>query len=165
MVRREVFSTPILSHTRCASSRLWVFRKIVLRGGGFDPSARAFNSGNDLLPYVRKTQGAIGIIGLNQLGANTESLTVIDLATPAMRPDSTFAPREYYSPHPAYVYQGYYPVVAPVYVYTRNIEQDVSMGFIAFLTSVAGQRVFQNDGLVPATMPVRLVHLTSQQVN
>jgi phosphate transport system substrate-binding protein len=82
-----------------------------------------------------------------------------------MRPDSTFAPGEYYSPHPAYVYQGYYPVIAPVYVYTRNIEQDVSMGFIAFLTSAAGQKVFQKDGLVPATMPVRLVHLTSQQVN
>jgi phosphate transport system substrate-binding protein len=142
-----------------------VFRKIVLRGGGFDPAARTFNSGSDLLAYCRKTQGAVGIIGLNQLGANTEGVSVIDVATSAMRPDSTFAPGEYYSPHPAYVYQGYYPVVAPVYVYTRNIEQDVSMGFIAFLTSVAGQRVFQNDGLVPATMPVRLVHLTSQQVN
>ena len=142
-----------------------VFRRSVLRGGGFDRAARSFASSRELLSYVSGTPGAVGILGLNWLGGNEAGVVTIGLASSAMRPDSTYAPGEYYSPHPAYVYQGYYPIVAPVYVYTRNIEQDVSMGFIAFLTSVAGQRVFQNDGLVPATMPVRLVHLTSQQVN
>ncbi len=142
-----------------------VFRRSVLHGGGFDPAARSFSSVKDLYAYVTGTPGAIGIVSLNRLGNNDADVTVLSVATSAMRADSSFAPREYYSPHPAYIYQGYYPVTAPVYVYTRNIEQDVSMGFIAFLTSVAGQKVFQNDGLVPATMPVRLVHLTSQQVN
>ena len=142
-----------------------VFRKSVLRGGGFDPAARAFSAETDLVKYVRTTPGAVGILGLNHLGGNDADVNVIGLASSAMRPDSTYAPGEYYAPHPAYVYLGYYPVVAPVYIYTRNIEQDLSMGFIAFLTSSAGQTVFQKDGLVPATMPVRLVHLTSQQVN
>jgi phosphate transport system substrate-binding protein len=142
-----------------------VFRKSILGGGGFDPAARSFSTGKELLSYVGGTPGALGILGLNSLTGNDGGVHVIAVATFAMRPDSTYAPQEYYSPHPAYIYQGYYPVIAPVYVYTRNIEQDVSMGFIAFLTSAAGQKVFQNDGLVPATMPVRLVHLTSQQVN
>jgi phosphate transport system substrate-binding protein len=142
-----------------------VFRKSILKTGGFDPAARSFASEKELISYVSRTPGAIGILGLNWLGGNDADVTVISVATSAMRPDSTYAPGEYYSPHPAYVYLGYYPVIAPVYVYTRNIEQDVSMGFIAFLTSGAGQKVIQNDGLVPATMPVRLVHLTSQQVN
>ena len=142
-----------------------VFRKSVLGGGGFDPAARAFASATDLVHYVRTTPGAVGILGLNLLGGNTDDVNVIELASSAMRPDSTFAPGEYYSPHPAYIYKGYYPVTAPIYLYTRNIEQDVSMGFTAFLTSGAGQTIFQKDGLVPATMPVRLVHLTSQQVN
>jgi phosphate transport system substrate-binding protein len=142
-----------------------VFRKSILGGGGFDPAARAFPASKELLSYVSATPGALGILGLNWLTGNEAGVNVIDLASRAMRPDSTYAPGAYYSPHPAYVYQGYYPVIAPVYVYTRNIEQDVSMGFIAYLTSAAGQKVFQNDGLVPATMPVRLVHLTSQQVN
>ena len=142
-----------------------VFRKSVLRGGGFDPAARSFSTETDLVKYVRTTPGAVGILGLNQLAGNDADVTVIPLATSAMRPDSTYAPGEYYSPHPAYIYLGYYPVIAPVYIYTRNIEQDLSMGFIAFLTSGTGQGIFQKDGLVPATMPVRLVHLTSQQVN
>jgi phosphate transport system substrate-binding protein len=139
-----------------------VFRTSVLRGGGFDRAARSFDVPADLVKYVRTTPGAIGILGLNWLEGNDEGVNVITIATSAMRPDSTYAPGEYYSPHPAYIYQGYYPLVAPVYLYTRSIEQDVSMGFTAFLTSAAGQKVFQSDGLVPATMPVRLVHLTSQ---
>ena len=142
-----------------------VFRRSILKGGGFDPAARSFSASKGLLSYVSGTPGAIGILGLNWLTGNEADVNVIDLASSSMRPDSTYAPEVYYSPHPAYVYQGYYPVIAPVYVYTRNIEQDVSMGFIAYLTSAAGQKVFQKDGLVPATMPVRLVHLTSQQVN
>ena len=142
-----------------------VFRNAVMGGGGFDPSAKPFSSSAELLDYVKRTRGAVGIVGMNYVAAGGEEFNVIALSSPAMRPDSTFAPNEYYSPHPAYVYQGYYPVIAPVYVYTRNIEQDVSMGFTAFLTSVAGQKIFQSDGLVPATMPVRLVHLTSTQVN
>jgi len=142
-----------------------VFRRAVMGSGGFDPGAKPFSSSTELLDYVKRTHGAVGIVGMNYIAAGADDLTVIALASPAMRPDSTFAPGEYYSPHPAYVYQGYYPVIAPVYVYTRDIEQDVSMGFTAFLTSVAGQKIFQSDGLVPATMPVRLVHLTSTQVN
>ena len=142
-----------------------VFRKSILGGGGFDPAARSFPASKDLIAYVHGTPGAVGILGLNWLTGNEADLNVIELATSAIRPDSTVAPGAYYSPHPAYVYQGYYPVIAPVYVYTRNIEQDLSMGFIAYLTSAAGQKVIQKDGLVPATMPVRLVHLTSQQVN
>ena len=142
-----------------------VFRRSVLQGGGFDPAAKAFPSVKDLYAYVTRTRGAVGIVSLNLMGGQEEDVTVLSVATSAMRPDSSFAPGDYFSPHPAYIYQGYYPLTAPVYVYTRNIEQDVSMGFIAFLTSVAGQKVFQNDGLVPATMPVRLVHLSSQQVN
>jgi len=147
------------------SSTNEVFRRSVMGGGGFDRSAKPFSSSTELLDYVRRTRGAIGIVGMNYIAAGADDLTVLSLASPAMRPDSTFAPQEYYSPHPAYVYQGYYPVIAPIYVYTRDIEQDVSMGFTAFLTSVAGQKIFQSDGLVPATMPVRLVHLTSTQVN
>jgi phosphate transport system substrate-binding protein len=142
-----------------------VFRQSILKGGGFDPASKSFSGSRELRSYVSGTPGAVGILGLNWLTGNEAGVKVVELATSAIRPDSTYAPGAYYSPHPAYIYQGYYPVIAPVYVYTRNIEQDVSMGFIAYLTSAAGQKVFQNDGLVPATMPVRLVHLTSQQVN
>ena len=139
-----------------------VFRKAILGNGGYDRAARTFASSPELLEYVGRTPGAIGIVGLDWMKGHEESVTVAALASAAMRPDSTVAPQEYYSPAPAYVYLGYYPLYAPVYIYTREIERDLADGFIAFLTSVAGQKVVQNNGLVPVTMPVRLVHLTSE---
>ncbi|HUI10053.1 MAG TPA: substrate-binding domain-containing protein [Bacteroidota bacterium] len=142
-----------------------VFRKTVLGNGGFDPSAKPFSSGAQLLDFVKRTHGAVGIIGLNELGASYDGLSVLAISSPAMRPDSTYAPDEYYAPIQGYVYTGYYPVLASVYVYTRDIEQDVSMGFIAFMTSFAGQKIIQTDGLAPETMPVRVVHLKPQQTD
>jgi len=141
-----------------------IFRTIVLKSGGYDRSAKVFSSSSELIDYVSKKPGALGIVALNWLKGHEEGVHVLALSSPAMRPDSTYAPGEFYSPAQAYIYLGYYPLTAPVTVCTREIERNVSVGFISFVTSLAGQKVVQNGGLVPVTMPVRLVHLTSQQV-
>jgi hypothetical protein len=52
-----------------------------------------------------------------------------------------------------------------VYIFSREIERDVSLGFISFVCSAPGQKIIQEGGLVPAKMPVRIVQLTSNQVN
>jgi len=148
------------------SSVTEVFRKAVLvTGGGYDPTAKPFASGVGVIDYVSRTPGAIGIVGVNWLKGNESRIKIISVASAAMRPDSTFAPHEYYSPAQAYVFLGYYPLTSPVYMYTREVSRDVGLGFISFVSSAAGQKVFQNNGLVPVTMPVRLVQLTSQQVH
>jgi phosphate transport system substrate-binding protein len=147
------------------SSVTETFRTSVLTtGGGYDRSARPFASGQELIDYVSTTPGAIGIVGVNWLKGNEERIVIISVASAAMRPDSTSAPQEYYSPAQAYVFLGYYPITCPVFIYSREVNRDISVGFISFVSSAAGQKVFQNNGLVPVTMPVRLVHLTSQQV-
>jgi phosphate transport system substrate-binding protein len=148
------------------SSVTEVFRSAALKtGGGYDPSARVFPGGKELIDYVAATPGAIGIVGVNWLAGNNDRIAVVSVASAAMRPDSTYAPGEYYSPAQAYVFLGYYAIGAPVYMYSREVNRDLGLGFIAFVSSAAGQKVIQNSGLVPVTMPVRLVQLTSQQVH
>lgn len=148
------------------SSVTEVFRSTVLKtGGGYDPSARVFASAREVIGYVSATPGAVGIVGVNWLKGNEDRVAVVSISSPAMRPDSTFAPDEYYSPAQAYVFLGYYPIDAPVYMYSREVNRDLGLGFIAYVSSAAGQKIFQNSGLVPVTMPVRLVQLTSQQVH
>ena len=142
-----------------------VFRTSVVKSGGYDPGARAFDNEQDVIEYVSKTPGGIGIVGLNRLRGFEDRVTLVSVASAAMRPDSTFAPREYYAPAQAYVYLGYYPITAPVYLYSREVNRDISLGLVSFVASAAGQKVFQNSGLVPMTMPVRLVQLSSQQVH
>ena len=145
------------------SSSNEVFRKLIMKGTPFALSATPFTSSGDLVEYVRKTPGAVGIVNLDWLKGVTDEVAVIAMGTPGVSPDSTEPPGKYYSPAQAYVYQGYYPATAPVYIYSRDFVSDLATGFISFVTSPAGQRIFVNAGLVPQTQPVRLVQLTTSR--
>ena len=92
------------------------------------------------------------------------TVTVLAVGGPDFRPDTLSAPGQYYQPYQAHVFRGWYPLSTPIYVYSRVVEQDVSLGYIAFVTSTPGQKVIQNNGLVPVTVPVRLVNITHDQV-
>lgn len=142
-----------------------IFRKEVLHtGGGYDPTAKAFATDEQVLAYVSKTPGALGIVTVDALQANALPVTVVSVSSPAMRPDSTYAPDTPYSPAPGFVFLGYYPISAPVYMYSREVDRNLALGFISFVCSAEGQKVIQRNGLVPVTMPVRLVQTTSQPV-
>ena len=141
-----------------------VVRNTVMGGKDFTMAATPIDSSLVRIEYVKTHRGAIGLVGVNWLRGMDQDLTIMALGTPGVRPDSTEPPGQYYSPAQAYVYKGYYPITTPVYVYSREIDRNIALGFISFVTSGPGQKVFLNNGLVPVTMPVRLVQLTSQQV-
>lgn len=141
-----------------------VVRGVVMQGKDFSMAATPIDSSLARIEYVRSHRGAIGLVGTNWLRGMDKGLTIMALGTPGVRPDSTEPPGQYYSPAQAYVYKGWYPITTPVYIYSREVDRNVALGFISFVTSGPGQKVFLNNGLVPATMPVRLVNLTSQQV-
>jgi len=134
-----------------------MFSSRVLHGGGFSRGATIAGSSPEMLAAVAKDPSAIGIVGLNWLREAGPNVRAVDLLDPAA-PD-TLGAGKYWSPHQAYVYKHYYPLVRKVYIYMTPDSYGVSSGFTSFITSAAGQKVVQNQGLVPATMPVRLVEL------
>jgi phosphate transport system substrate-binding protein len=146
------------------SSTNEVFRNTILGGKPFALSATPTSASGELVNYVTKTKNAIGIVGISWLKGGINDLSVVAVANPFERPDTTQPPGHYYSPAQANIYRKYYPLSRDVYMYTREWKRDVGYGFIAYVSSVAGQKIFLNNGLVPATMPVRLVELTSYQV-
>jgi phosphate transport system substrate-binding protein len=147
------------------SSTTEIFRNVVITtGGGYDPTAKPFATDEEVLRYVEQTPGAIGIVTVDALGVAGGRYRVVSVSSPAMRPDSTFAPTTAYSPAAAYIFLGYYPITTPVYMYSREVDRNLALGFISYVSSAEGQKVFQRNGLVPMTMPVRLVHTTSQPV-
>ncbi len=141
-----------------------VVRDSVMHGRVFTMAATPIDSSPARIAYVRTHRGAIGLVGVSWLKGEDSDFTIMSLGTPGMRPDSTEPPGQYYSPAQAFVYKGYYPIKTSVHIYSRMIDRNVALGFISFVTSGPGQRVFLNNGLVPVTMPVRLVQLTSEQV-
>lgn len=146
------------------SSTNEVFRRTILSGKAFALSATPMSASSDVVEYVRKTRRALGLVNVGWLKGVEEEVSILGLSRPGVAADSTQPAGRAYTPAQAYVFKGYYPVSSPVYIYTREIERDVSLGFIAFATSALGQQVFVNNGLVPVTMPVRLIQLTSEQV-
>ena len=147
------------------SSTNEAFRNAVMGGRRFTLTATPMRATPDVITYVRDTRNAFGIVGMAWLRGFHDRLNIVELGGPGWRPDTTRPAGQYYAPAQAYVFQGYYPVTTPVWIYTREASRDLGLGFISFATSASGQKVVTKEGLVPVTMPVRLVQLTSEQVN
>lgn len=146
------------------SSTNLIFRTLALKGKPLSVTATPFPSSEKLLEYVQNNSNAIGIVGLSWLRGKEADVQVLALGGPGWRPDTTESFGRYYPPVQAHIHRKFYPINTPVYIYRREVLPDVGYGFISYATSGAGQKLFLNNGLVPVTMPVRLVTLTSKGV-
>ncbi len=130
----------------------------------FSPAARYFASSGEVIDFVKSNEGALGIVGLSWLQGTEGIVAPLRLGDPENPPDSTQPPGKFYSPAQANVYRNYYPLSTKSYMYDRELLRTVGLGLISFINGVDGQKIVQKNGLVPATMPVRLVETTSTQV-
>jgi len=71
--------------------------------------------------------------------------------------------REYYKPYQAYIAQKFYPLWREVYIISKEAYTGLGTGLTAFIASERGQRIVLKFGLVPATMPIRLVELIENE--
>ncbi len=127
------------------------------------PAAVA-KSSQEMIDYVIGHPNALGFVGTNWLNENKDKVTALELADPNA-PDSLGTKGKYFGPHQAYIYQRYYPLTREIYIYSRADNYSVGGGFLAFIASAPGQKIILNSGLVPATMPVRLVELTNRNLS
>lgn len=71
-------------------------------------------------------------------------------------------PENSFRPYQAYIATGSYPLSRPVYILLNDPRGALPSGFTAFLTGARGQRIILKSGLVPATEPVRIVHVNDK---
>jgi len=77
-------------------------------------------------------------------------------------PDSSEGTGSYYKPYQAYIATHYYPLWRTVYIISREARTGLGTGFASFVAGEKGQKIILRSGLVPASMPVRLVELKNQ---
>jgi phosphate transport system substrate-binding protein len=70
---------------------------------------------------------------------------------------------EAYQPYQAYVAQNLYPLIREVVIVSREARTGLGSGFFTYVANDKGQRVVLKAGLVPATMPVRIVEINYGQ--
>jgi phosphate transport system substrate-binding protein len=78
--------------------------------------------------------------------------------------DTATGRKAVYGPRQDYVYHGRYPLHYTVTL-IQNLEgSPLATGFISFISSTPGQKIFANWGLVPKKIPIRFVQLTQDDI-
>ena len=131
------------------------------RSEDFVPSVIAANQA-EVVKYVATHAQALGIASLaafkeDTLKSLTEETDGMVRPLAFVMPDSSGAPARQ-KLHQGNVYLKKYPLHYPLYVYF-NRKSLLAAGFCSFIASSPGQKIILNSGLVPATMPIRLVQL------
>lgn len=124
----------------------------------------ALNNNAEVIDYVSRNTDALGIISVNWISDKDDSLSmsfvkkinVLAISQPFIN-DGT-----YYRPYQGSIYDRSYPFVREVYLISRETFAGLGSGFIQWATAEQGQRIVLKSGLVPATMPIRLVQIKSE---
>ncbi|MEJ8758570.1 substrate-binding domain-containing protein [Pontibacter sp. H259] len=121
----------------------------------------ATESHKALVDYVEKNENALGVIGVNWISDFDDSVAVgFQKRIKVVGISSNPVPRtteSYQQPYQAYIAQGSYPLRRYVYIISTEGRSGLGTGFVAFVAGDKGQRIILKSGLVPATMPVRVV--------
>ena len=166
-------SKPILVLDKPTSSNvLTLERKLGMDFTQLDKSRIVFTGGDrETINYVNQHPECIGFIGVNwisDLEDPTQTSFKSGVHVAHLMPDSLEkilqknplgANEEFYQPLQAYLAQGFYPITREMYVASREARSGLGTGFTAWLTSDKGQRIVLKAGLLPATMPIRVVKI------
>lgn len=133
----------------------------VLRGAALGKQCFATSSNQEVIDYVQEHPHAIGVIGVSWISDGDDPATQLSLAKVkvmevAAKDDAVF-PDEYYKPYQAYIAQQTYPLIREVFMINREGRAGLGTGFVSFVAGDKGQRIIRLIGLLPATMPVRLI--------
>ncbi len=118
-------------------------------------------SSSDVISFVHSHPNAIGFVGISWLNQQPDDVRALAIGDPAFKSDSTSNVLEYFAPYQAHIYRNFYPLSRAIYVYVHNAGKGVALGFTSFAAGNQGQKIIVKNGLVPATLPVRLVQLNN----
>lgn len=123
----------------------------------------ATNSNAEVADYVSRNKNALGVISVNWISDRDDPMTdqflskikVVELSPP----DTSQFAGAYYKPYQAYIALKQYPLTRDVYMISREGRNGLGTGFASFVAGDQGQRIIRLMGMLPATMPVRLIQV------
>ncbi len=121
----------------------------------------AVKSNAEVIDYVSKNKGAIGLVSVNWIGdsddpACREFKNKIKVGAVSHK---YLNPGTYSMPDQGSIYDKSYPFTRTINLVSRESFGGLASGFTTFCAGEQGQRIVLKSGLVPATMPIRLVQI------
>lgn len=152
----------IFDHSKSGNVRY--FKEKFDIAGNLPDNFYAVNSNEEVIDYISRSKNGMGIISVNWISDPDDSISmsfiskinVAAISRPYMD-EST-----YYRPYQGSIYNKTYPFTREVYLISRETFTGLGSGFMAWMTNEKGQKIVLKSGLVPATMPVRILQFAKQ---
>ncbi|MGC3948111.1 MAG: substrate-binding domain-containing protein [Chryseolinea sp.] len=122
----------------------------------------ALKGNSAVIDYVSKKQEALGLIDVSWISDRDDSTA--NKFLDAVQVVRISGDSGSYQPYQAYIAQGRYPLKRDVIMISREAKSGLASGFMSFIAGEKGQRIVLKAGLVPATMPVRIVEINRDPI-
>jgi phosphate transport system substrate-binding protein len=136
----------------------------LLNGAPLPANIYAAGTSEGVIDYVSKDKKAVGLIGVSWISDHDDSLANQFLGSISVVGLKKDGQNEYYKPYQAYIAQKLYPLTRDIVINIREGRAGLGTGFTSFVAGEKGQRIILKAGLVPATMPIRLVQIRRESL-
>mgnify|MGYP000326566611 CR=1 FL=1 len=121
----------------------------------------SFKTNEEVIKFVAKNEGMIGVIGLNWLTQPMPEMQefvgkVNVLSVKGLKSNN------YYFPSQNNIAEGKYPLARDLYIINAQGFSGLGMGFASFVAGDIGQRIILKSGLLPVTMPGRKINIRNE---
>ncbi len=124
---------------------------------------KAVTSNANVVDYVEKHANAIGVVSVNWISDKHDSISHTFLnKVKVVAVSPVYDESSYVRPYQAYIADQSYPFIREVYYISRETFSGLGSGFASFLAGDQGQRIILKSKLVPATMPIRFIHISNE---
>ena len=121
----------------------------------------AVKTNPEVVEFVSANRSSLGIVSVNWISDIHDSLStsflkkinVLAISQPFL------SDRTFYRPYQGSIVNKSYPFVREIHFISRETFAGLGTGLIQWATAEQGQRIVLKSGLVPATMPIRLVQI------
>lgn len=121
----------------------------------------AVKNNAEVIDFVSRNPDALGMVSVNWISDKDDStsMSFIKKVRVVAVSQQLSADGSYYRPYQGSIFDKSYPFVREIYFISRETFKGLGTGFIQWATAEQGQRIVLKSGLVPATMPIRLVQI------
>jgi phosphate transport system substrate-binding protein len=146
------------------SGNIRYFKELFGIGENLGSNFFALSNNAEVIDFVSRNPEAMGIISVNWISDKDDSLSMsfVKKVNVLAISQQFLNDGSYYRPYQGSIYDRSYPFVREIYLISRETHTGLGSGFIQWATGEQGQRIVLKSGLVPATMPIRLVQIKNQ---
>ena len=137
-------------------------RDSILKGGTLFEKSYAMNDNPAVIKFVESDKNAIGIIGAGWISDSDDPSTQEFFNSINVLSIMDAYEEKAFKPYQAYLATGEYPYYRDIVMISKEPHTGLATGFMNYTRSDIGQTIVLKLGLLPISMPVRLVSLTNE---